>query len=458
MRFPLVGTLLALLVFPATVRAASVERVEEKHENGEIKARYTLRDGKKHGSYTEYDETGKRVLRTSYREGELHGSYQRKDSEAGRTLYAKYRNGVLDGKYKVREGRETLIEHDFEDGRLEAFAGVKAYPRTLAEIVATLRVIAAQGSDEAEKVKASLSSSKVHRALDIAFPEEGTLAPDPDDPKGVGRFEAMKRLQAYRYLCGLAWTPMRLDAELNAYADLGAEINKAIGGLSHHPKNPGWPADKYKKAAHACAKSNLFMHSQQDPRTIMKRSIDAYLFDSDRSNIDRVGHRRWCLNPSMGKVGFGECQGFSAMMAHDGSRADVPPYDVIAYPAPGYFPVDFFSPQHAWSVSLGKRADKSAAVTPKVYPVGEDWLPAKEPLPITYKNIEKSGFAVPWCLIFLPDNLDVAHDKMYYIVLEGLPAPDGGKKGDEQWRRYFVHFINQQQAAVSLAEVEEDED
>ena len=35
-----------------------------------------------------------------------------------------------------------------------------------------------------------------------------------------------------------------------------------------------------------------------------------------------------------------------------------PPYDnfrFVAFPAPGYVPVDFFHPRHAWSLSLNPR-------------------------------------------------------------------------------------------------------
>lgn len=59
--------------------------------------------------------------------------------------------------------------------------------------------------------------------------------------------------------------------------------------------------------------------------------IQLWMEDGDESNIDRVGHRRWCLNPSMEKTGFGFMDGYGAMYAfNEGKNFDV---DYVPWPA-----------------------------------------------------------------------------------------------------------------------------
>src|SRR5438045_1192356 len=78
-----------------------------------------------------------------------------------------------------------------------------------------------------------------------------------------------------------------------------------LGRLDHDPRNPGLPEDQYQLARKAAGSSNLgwFGKGQSDSLAL---SVDMFMDDSDETNIDRVGHRRWCLNPAMKKVGFGQ--------------------------------------------------------------------------------------------------------------------------------------------------------
>lgn len=47
----------------------------------------------------------------------------------------------------------------------------------------------------------------------------------------------------------------------------------------------------------------------------MTGAVDGFMEDSDAGNIAMVGHRRWQLNPKMGKVGFGTAGRFVAEAA-----------------------------------------------------------------------------------------------------------------------------------------------
>ena len=79
--------------------------------------------------------------------------------------------------------------------------------------------------------------------------------------------------------------------------------------------------------------------------------------DSDASNIDGVGHRRWQLNPVLGKVGFGFALGeggygaYTAEKVMDKSGSGCA-YDFISRPASGNFPEELMAGRTAWSVTL----------------------------------------------------------------------------------------------------------
>ncbi len=109
----------------------------------------------------------------------------------------------------------------------------------------------------------------------------------------------------------------------------------------------------------------------------MVGSIKCYMDDSDPTNIDRVGHRRWCLNPAMQKAGFAGAKQFAAMWSMDRSRAEVPDYDFVAFPPPGLIPTSTFSSHYAWSVSLNRAKYEPATVKA----VGVQIWPAKRQLP-----------------------------------------------------------------------------
>ncbi len=86
-----------------------------------------------------------------------------------------------------------------------------------------------------------------------------------------------------------------------------------------------------------------------------------YIRDDDLFNLRAVGHRRWILNPRFDRTGFGYADGVhyadqrvignSTMQVHNAEGPDIE-YDYIAWPAPGYFPREFFDSDDPWSVTL----------------------------------------------------------------------------------------------------------
>ena len=113
----------------------------------------------------------------------------------------------------------------------------------------------------------------------------------------------------------------------------------------------------------------------------MANSVRNYIEDSGANNRLARGHRAWCLNPPMGKVGFGAGDGkYSAMWCMDQSGDSV--RGSWSYPGMGLFPLEYMH-GNAWSLygagqpnspdqvkmeihRLFKRADKPFAATAEI--------------------------------------------------------------------------------------------
>ena len=109
---------------------------------------------------------------------------------------------------------------------------------------------------------------------------------------------ALDRLNALRRIAGMP--AARLDKDWCESSQYGAVILGRLGTLSHTPERPS-DMDKsfYDKAYSATHSSNLYAG-----RTLFT-AVDGWMDDSDASNVDRLGHRRWQLSPALNKVGFG---------------------------------------------------------------------------------------------------------------------------------------------------------
>jgi hypothetical protein len=156
------------------------------------------------------------------------------------------------------------------------------------------------------------------------------------------------------------------------------------------------------------------------------------MHDSDKSNIDRVGHRRWCLNPQMQKTGFGAMGKYSAMYSFDNSRTDVPDYDIVAYPPRGYLPRSFFSASHAWSVQpnplefeISQDSVKVQVFAAKLSLSSGDVSVASQPLPLDYSHVARGGFGAGPAIIFRPDGVQTAKGSTYAVVIKGIRTTGG---------------------------------
>jgi hypothetical protein len=378
----------------------------EYFQSGELAVRTRYAKGELSGRHETFFENGERHLDVRYSRGRLDGRYQEYDERGRRRVTGSYSDGAKDGDFEIRRDGEVVSRQVWRDGVLTELDGLEGpVPRPAGALAADLVAI------ERLVIEPDLES-EFEGAIDPALANE--------------RIAALKRLMEYRALCGLVWADMELDPKYNWHCTAAAKLLQRIGRLDHTPKNPGLPEDEYRTAYEGTSRSNLSM----GPGLV--GSIDSYMDDSDPSNIDRVGHRRWCLNPAMRRTGFGIADRWSAMWSFDESRGATD-WDVVAYPARGLFPSSHIVDGAAWSVRFRRavlEGVKERDVTVELYALDEDLTRGA---PMRLEHLSLDGGQV----IFKGRDVVCAPGRAYEVRIL-LP----GKRGPEELLRYYVEFVD----------------
>lgn len=379
----------------------------EFHENGAIKLKATYRRGRLQGKYVSYHASGRPHVTAEYRDGEPEGKYVEKDDRGRTVIETTYVGGVVEGSYEEYADGELLSKQTWANGEPVDVDGVRPYPK---------------GRDA------------IRDAIEEIYNSKDPLEERVGDAEAWGRGECLRHLKIYRYLCDLPYADMVLDEELNSYADAGAALCERIGRLDHTPANPGMPEEQYKYGYTGTSRSNLYMGQEE-----IVPQVRGYMDDSDPSNIDAVGHRRWCLNPPLLRVGFGRSGKFGAMMCQDRSRRTVPDYDIVAFPPRGWMPAYWFAPHFAWSVSLNRRhfdTPDPGKVKVTVTPIGPDHVRRAQPLALNHLKVNTSGAGDPYCIIFRPEGIDTEAGNQFWVEISGL-----SQKGRPYTLRYVTGFF-----------------
>ena len=225
------------------------------------------------------------------------------------------------------------------------------------------------------------------------------------------------------------------DDSLSENAQYGAVLLAHPGSLNHTPAKPADMDNSfYQKAYEATSTSNIAAGMD------LLESVDMFMQDSDARNVERVGHRRWQLNPELGRVGFGYAQNPDSIYRDfvtekvtdtSGSGCD---YDFIGWPASGNFPnyLDSFDANTAWSVVLNPDdyqvpTQSGLVVTLVRQSDGKTWtLDGKASYTPAasgrYLNVETSG--VGNCIIFRPDGV-TKYEGVYQVTIDGLKDRSG---------------------------------
>jgi hypothetical protein len=410
------------------------EPVETKHPNGQVHERYTLdAAGKKSGTYEEFRADGTLALRCvyksdvrqghaeeffadgktvqssgEYRQGERDGAWLFVTEGNARHKKAEYRNGVMSGAVSIEIDGHVVSKQKWKDGELERLDDIVPFAVRRAALLERLTAILAPPSTPIDVSK---------------------------DPLAADRAAALRRLQAYRALCGVRYETLALVPEWNTLCDAASEVCRQNGEISHTPpKPPGFDDARYRQGCEGASHSNL------STGVDLPDSVDSYMNDSDESNIARIGHRRWCLDPLMGKTGFGRADSFCAMWAMDQGGKAPRGLAAVLYPPPGYCPVNMFSPTHAFSISPLKGGEvKKQDVRARVRALDQDWIPGNE-LALDHLDSIESGYGTGGCIVFRPAGLKVAPGARYLVEV----SIDAGKT--QAWR-YVVAFCEAARSA-----------
>lgn len=401
------NTLAQGLILALTSGLVAQEDVVETYDDGSTRCRYRIdANGRKHGNLEQFDPDGAIALRATYANGELHGRYVTYFADGSPRVTTNYQRGALHGKYReAEEGTARVLETTYSKGLRHGSAKVSADRKVLSkQRWKHGRLVKLDGIDTFERPRDELRAelARIETAPDRELDAEQTEVEQR-------RAAALRRLMAYRYLCRIPHEGMELVPEWNEMCEAASEVVARNGELSHTPAQPpGMPDDRYRLGYRGANSSNLSRGEG------MIQCVDGFMDDSDASNIDHLGHRRWCLNPAMRRTGFGESGDFAAMWAFDASGGRAKGLDAVMYPPPGFVPTDYFGARHAWSIALLKGGGpKLEELEVCVYRLDDWYVKAETPLEIDHLSLGEAGRGTGPIVIFRPAGLQLEPGRAY---------------------------------------------
>ena len=278
--------------------------------------------------------------------------------------------------------------------------------------------------------------------------------------------KALKYLNAARYIAGVDPT-VTLNSEYEHLAQCSAYLCYLRQELNHKPDKTANISqqlfdDAYDGSFHGNLSSKSSSLKTDMDKYNVTNMIDGWLFDSNsESNRKELGHRRWCLNPTMGETGFGRAQGirtnlknteytvycvYGAMYAHDRSNTSAT-QDGIAWPAAN-MPVQFFKQANdetrtlrypEWSYMMqGDISFNDVKVTlilkkSKTSDQGKTWNMTTTANSDGIVYTEGKSYADGSAVIFNPNNISIHAGDVYNVKITGIE----GKTVD-----YDVHFFD----------------
>ncbi|MCM1143690.1 MAG: Ig-like domain-containing protein [Blautia sp.] len=251
---------------------------------------------------------------------------------------------------------------------------------------------------------------------------------------------ACNMLNFVRYVAGVRDDISLSEAQMEV-VQAGTLVNAVNQQMSHFPACPkGFPSELYALGSSGCAHSSLAVGFSN-----LSYSILAWMYDSDYTNMDQVGHRRGAIDPTIKTTGFGAVTNgatYSGMHVNNMQGPDRKRggtiSDFVAWPARNT-PTQLMSGTNcAWSISLGSdyyMPDTSAVtVTLKNTSTGKKWTfnSGNSNMNGNYFNIDTmGGFGLFNCIIFRPnpaDSLSYAAGTRYEVSVSGLTDRTGSAK------------------------------
>ncbi len=271
------------------------------------------------------------------------------------------------------------------------------------------------------------------KASNVALEDALSFAEEPgtEKPYSLGKLSdetlqsAIKMLNQVRYIAGIQDNVVLSD-EYSQLAQAGSLANYINKELSHFPEQPdGMTDEMYALAKKGAGSSNIAMASWKN-RSLNSTIVSGWMEDGDNSNIDRVGHRRWIINPSMGKTGFGAVSGvngtYSSLYSFDMSNTSAKEYGVM-WPAQN-MPASYFGEKFPWSVSMGYVVDESSINISLVRKNdGQKWNFSNSSADGKF-YVNNDNYGQKGCIIFRPGNgIEYKAGDIFKVEITGLKEP-----------------------------------
>ena len=246
---------------------------------------------------------------------------------------------------------------------------------------------------------------------------------------------AVKMLNCVRYIAGISYN-VKVTDSYNSLAQTATLVNYVNNRLSHYPAKPAdMDESLYELGVEGASSSNIAWTSWKGC-SMNWTIVDSWMEDGDDYNIDRVGHRRWLINPKMKYTGFGAVSGnrgtYSAVYAFDTKNSKAAEYGV-AWPAQN-MPVEYFGAGFPWSVSMGSTVDISSIKVKLTRESDNKTWNFSSSEADGYFNVNNDGYGQKGCIIFRPDtDEDYEAGDVYNVSITGL--------GDGKDVSYSVNFF-----------------
>ena len=258
---------------------------------------------------------------------------------------------------------------------------------------------------------------------------------NPGKPTSSFIQDGLNAINQVRYVAGLG--EVVLDNTYTKLAQMGSYLNALnYPGLSHTPNKPdGMDEEAYQLGYQGASNSNLGVGYY----TLAQTVIDGWMNDGDDYNISNLGHRRWVLNPPMGKTGLGfvDPKGYSAMYAMDRSALSTSMTTLgVAWPAQN-MPIEYvrgysyisnlfqeeyeYDSNYPWSYSYGTVVDADKVeVTLTRERDQKQWKFSKQEADGAF-YVDNQFYGQRGCIIFRPENVGeyYANDK-FHVEITGL--------------------------------------
>ena len=231
--------------------------------------------------------------------------------------------------------------------------------------------------------------------------------------------DALKVLNFVRYIAGVP-SNVTLNGSYNKQAQAAALVNSLNGALSHSPAKPAGISDALYDLGYEGAGSSNIGAGYTNPADSIVRG---YLRDEDSGNIDRVGHRRWVLNPPMKQVGFGYAPGsgwnYTAMYAFDSTGSSS--CTNVAWPAQN-MPVELFHADDPWSLNVGSEVSESKTTVTLTRQRDDKVWKFSSGSKDGYFHVDNGWYGMVGAIIFRPNGISYNPGDSFTVRITGATS------------------------------------